>query len=1010
MERLKNKVLNGWIASVFITAGLLGCFYTSPVWAQARPTASDSFRIGQTNGIQGIGEVKRAKDGKVKRLVTNDPVYVADTVTSKENSKIWLKQVSRGDEGDTSLGQSSLFTPVEYRRDGAASSFVGDVPRGVVRIIKKLPETTPESSYTLTAAAALVSVLKTEDAADFVIEVNENSETTVTVLFGSVAVRNASEEFKEIRFLKSCQKVVVEENQEPSPVMKASADEMQRLIERTTIPRTLVANIPSCQPMRAAAEPGEPAPGEPSEGAPAEPGEGAPLAPPIQIGGGAPPPPVTQPPTDCQTGEQQKQQAQTDKNAAEDQKDQAQQALNEAQAALTEAQHFANQWQGALASGTAIYQQYLAQFGPNDPRTMTALADAGQYQSGLQAAIQFVNEVNTRITDSTNALQAANDAIAKADQAMLAADDFLKANNCPIQTAQVPPGDGDWTTDEPQVVPPGDGDWTTDEPPFAPGESDPEPQKDPFVWPEFETFETATIDPDYPGWQCPEGDCKKPTDNDYPIEQDHGSSQSSGESGQSASEPKVNIPPVPVTGGGKWGVGTSQPSGGSGWRVSTFTPQVPILPPTPSTPNQPPVNTGTTGPKVQFIPIKPITFLPVQPSTPGKGPEGKTGSLPWDVVKPPEFKTITVKAPTPPGGPDPDAGAPGSKPSGDKGKTSQPAQPTGGGEWKVKGPDPDAGAPGSKPSGDKGKTTQPAQPTGGGKWTVTKTGPDPDAGAPGPKTDKSGPAGPDLKANLPGKGSQAQSQPKPIPSLQSPGGKAPQPRDMEKIRSMASQMRTDQQQRVSTGPKAPEKATSAGTVKPGTASSQPKMQAKAQPADQAKPAVSQPRPSPKPLVQPRPQPQTVARPAVTPPRPATVHRPPSVSRGPSHGRRRMGPETGEGEQAAASRDAKSSPPIVLAALDGDSQKVMELLNQPTDMNSKDSSGTTALMAAASAGNTELVKLLLDKAATDKAISKQKVINAKDNSGRTALMAACEEDRAEVAKLLVERGAGVNASD
>jgi len=153
-----------------------------------------------------------------------------------------------------------------------------------------------------------------------------------------------------------------------------------------------------------------------------------------------------------------------------------------------------------------------------------------------------------------------------------------------------------------------------------------------------------------------------------------------------------------------------------------------------------------------------------------------------------------------------------------------------------------------------------------------------------------------------------------------------------------------------------------------------------------------------------------AKQQTAPPQPRSSYRPPPVTRGPSLARGRMGPETEESGETAASLEEKAKPPLVLAALDGDFRQVQEILSQPIDLSCKDSQGTTALIAAASTGNMEVVKILLEKAASDEKIGHQKVIDAQDNKGRTALMSATEENQAGMVRFLVDRGANVNAKD
>lgn len=93
-------------------------------------------------------------------------------------------------------------------------------------------------------------------------------------------------------------------------------------------------------------------------------------------------------------------------------------------------------------------------------------------------------------------------------------------------------------------------------------------------------------------------------------------------------------------------------------------------------------------------------------------------------------------------------------------------------------------------------------------------------------------------------------------------------------------------------------------------------------------------------------------------------------------------------------------PLSLAASDGDTEIVRLLLEKGANVNFRHPlGGGTPLTDAAMPGHTEIVRLLLEKGAD---------INAKDEyMGYTALMNAAFAGRTETMRLLVEKGAGVN---
>ena len=112
------------------------------------------------------------------------------------------------------------------------------------------------------------------------------------------------------------------------------------------------------------------------------------------------------------------------------------------------------------------------------------------------------------------------------------------------------------------------------------------------------------------------------------------------------------------------------------------------------------------------------------------------------------------------------------------------------------------------------------------------------------------------------------------------------------------------------------------------------------------------------------------------------------------------PRISQNARRAWRRREKRKRELLQAAADGNVARVAALLgHSEVDPNFGDirNWGCTPLMAAADAGRTAVVRLLLDRGAQ---------IDAMDAGHRTALMAAAASGHTEVVKLLLERGADV----
>ena len=264
MKRLYGRALGISLGII-----LIGCFALAWGWVE--------YAQAEENGLQPVGKIERTQGATmVMRAGTTDfvpiskgePVFVQDTIgtaPNDPNAKMWWRHPSPV-LMDASLGRDSLLGFESYSQEGPSSSFVGSVSRGMVRLIRKVPVTQPESSFTTISPTALVQVIPGGDrAADYVVSVLDDEHTSVTVIWGAVAVRNVSDQTTQIREVTSCQTVMVEKDKEPSEVMPVGSDALRELIDLTTIPGTLPTNVPSCTPPSEPVPPDQYIPPEPPE-------------------------------------------------------------------------------------------------------------------------------------------------------------------------------------------------------------------------------------------------------------------------------------------------------------------------------------------------------------------------------------------------------------------------------------------------------------------------------------------------------------------------------------------------------------------------------------------------------------------------------------------------------------------------------------------------------------------------------------------------------------------------
>ena len=109
------------------------------------------------------------------------------------------------------------------------------------------------------------------------------------------------------------------------------------------------------------------------------------------------------------------------------------------------------------------------------------------------------------------------------------------------------------------------------------------------------------------------------------------------------------------------------------------------------------------------------------------------------------------------------------------------------------------------------------------------------------------------------------------------------------------------------------------------------------------------------------------------------------------------------EQSMPAKQEMANPEQALrdAALDGNTQVALSLIEGMSQVNATDEAGHTALMLAAYNGHTAIVKALLEKKAE---------VNTIDRQGLSALHFAASGPFPETVELLLKRGAQINMPD
>jgi len=109
--------------------------------------------------------------------------------------------------------------------------------------------------------------------------------------------------------------------------------------------------------------------------------------------------------------------------------------------------------------------------------------------------------------------------------------------------------------------------------------------------------------------------------------------------------------------------------------------------------------------------------------------------------------------------------------------------------------------------------------------------------------------------------------------------------------------------------------------------------------------------------------------------------------------------TTRAELSAAEENDQGHTSLMRAALDGNTERLKELLHHGADVNQRDDNGRTALMFAVFNTHYEAMRVLLEHGAD---------VNVKSNKGGTALMAAALAGDLRMIQALLDKGADLHA--
>ncbi len=203
--------------------------------------------------VQGDANVAVDRDQEPKQLAVGSMVDAWNTVSTNENGKLFLKW-------ETGIlnsigGSSSIFLATSETERGPVD--VIEMTNGLLRVTRQGGGAALTPYMVATPAASIEPATKDEPV-DFIVEVDVPATSAITVISGSVRVKNLTLSQPTEAVLSACQIVYVDEGKPNLEPLASSPEDLRRLVDETTIPGTIVASLDICpvtSPQQRAEEP-----------------------------------------------------------------------------------------------------------------------------------------------------------------------------------------------------------------------------------------------------------------------------------------------------------------------------------------------------------------------------------------------------------------------------------------------------------------------------------------------------------------------------------------------------------------------------------------------------------------------------------------------------------------------------------------------------------------------------------------------------------------------------------
>jgi hypothetical protein len=232
---MKTKIMtpHGLALTALIAAACFAWSYPSLSIA-----ATTDAPLAVVEGIQGTVDMNQPGVHKPLKLIYGDMVNLWDTITTDAGSKLFLKW----ETGMlTSIGGSSSLS---FGRSESANGPVNvlKMNTGVLRVTK-LSGGGNVAPYMVSIPGATIAPMNFNAPVDFIVEVESPTVSAVTVIAGPVRVNNKSVTEPGGSAVSDCHTVFVSLGAGQTRVFGAESRDLDKLVNRTTIPGTIATDF-----------------------------------------------------------------------------------------------------------------------------------------------------------------------------------------------------------------------------------------------------------------------------------------------------------------------------------------------------------------------------------------------------------------------------------------------------------------------------------------------------------------------------------------------------------------------------------------------------------------------------------------------------------------------------------------------------------------------------------------------------------------------------------------------